>query len=285
MKNTNTNMTNMIVKNFNSINEFLKYLEKNSYNKVFENYTQSSIEGEFSFTGTRNYDEAIDLLKHGWNEKAKEIENKLKADKKVIANNKSQKSVYDVVGYQPSVPRYLQGIPTNMINNKPTIKKQPVVTLIKNIGYNAYTSKGEILNESIKALKIIQRIEQSGIKVNLDLIKCTESNNNNKSEKQDMMTRIRIKNANERLNISKLAFPLAHPSMLRRIMFAYTEKCQELTDFSYRNGYGRSRNTIEEIKKWMKSANKAKKDNEYVIPGFINENIEKAIEEIGLKIK
>ena len=35
--------------------------------------------------------------------------------------------------------------------------------------------------------------------------------------------KVRIKSANERLNINKLSFPLVHPSMLRRLFFRFVE--------------------------------------------------------------
>ena len=264
----------IIRENFKNIHQLIEYIKNNPRNPVFANerFLASSEVDSYrtNFTKTKTFDEALHLLQYGWHEKAKELENRLKA-KKINATNKSQKSIYDVVGHQASVPRYLQGIPTNMVNKKTIIKKQPVITIVKNIGYNSNVDSETIMEQSVKALQIIQTIENSGTRVNLDLIKYTSG------IKQNMVTRIRIKNAGERLNISKMAFPLIHPSMLRRIMFAHVETCRELRDNSYSGGYGRSMNTHEELKSVVKN-------NEYVIPGFI-ENVDDTIKEMGLKTK
>jgi len=40
------------------------------------------------------------------------------------------------------------------------------------------------------------------------------------------------------MNISKLAFPLVHPSMLRRLMFKYLEVTDLITNRDFANGYG-----------------------------------------------
>ena len=263
--------------NFKSIRDLVKYISDKPLNSVFKNTHKtmlaSSEEGSYrvSFTKTSSLDEAMDLLLHGWNDEAKKIEGRLKADKKINATDKYSKVSFDVIGHQASVPRYLQGIPTNMVNKKTIVKKQPVITIVKNIGYNGDVSAERIYEESIKALKIIKSIEASGVRVNLDVIKYTVGN------KQSTCTRIRLKNASERLNVSKMAFPLVHPSMLRRIMFAYMERCEELTDTGFRVGYGRSENSHSALKAQVKP-------NEYVLPGFIN-NIDETIKEIGLKIK
>ena len=47
-----------------------------------------------------------------------------------------------------------------------------------------------------------------------------------------------MKSANERLNISKLAFPLVHPSMFRRLYFRFIEVYPTIPrSFTY--GYGK----------------------------------------------
>lgn len=270
-------MGKTIVQSFRSITELLNFIESAPLNEVYKNSNVKDLpsheesQHRFSFTGTQSFEEAKNLLKFGWSEMAHKLNVKLQASKRISATDKTVRNTYDVVGFQASVPRYLQGIPTNMINKKQIMKKQPVVTIIKSIGYNAFVSKEEIQEQSIKALQIIQRIEESGIRVNLDIAWYRTSG------KQNLLTRVRIKSANERLNISKMAFPLVHPSMLRRIGFAQTERCIGLTDNNYRYGYGRSENQLEVLKPLFGK-------NEYVIPGVIN-NIEQTIKDMGLNIK
>ena len=49
--------------------------------------------------------------------------------------------------------------------------------------------------------------------------------------------KVRIKNANERLNLSKVSFPLVHPSYLRRINIRWIERF-EYTTKAYNKCYG-----------------------------------------------
>ena len=139
--------------------------------------------------------------------------------------------MFDVVGFQASVPRYLQGIPTNMVNKKLVPIKQKVITLNKDISYNSMTSTQDIIDASIQTLQLIKKIEAQGIRVNLNLILGVKANGNTE------VVKIRLKSANERLNISKLAFPLVHPSMLRRLFFRYIEVAPTVTK-GFKWGYG-----------------------------------------------
>ena len=52
------------------------------------------------------------------------------------------------------------------------------------------------------------------------------------------LIKFKIKSANERLNISNVAFPLIHPSFLRRIMFKVIEHSPIFTP-PFTNSYGR----------------------------------------------
>src|SRR5699024_11437952 len=68
--------------------------------------------------------------------------------------------------------------------------------------------------------------------------------------------------SNEKLNISKLAFPLVNPSMLRRLFFRFIEVYPNVTN-SFVCGYGRPADS-DEIRKIFK--------NEYLLPNFIRKD-------------
>jgi hypothetical protein len=161
-----------------------------------------------------NFDEAEQAFKAGsWNTGIEKLNAAFGAEVKNLEERKRQKMFYDIVGYQASVPRYLQGLPQNMINSKSIQKKEKVVTIVKHIGYLADVTADEIIKNSAKALAILNKIEQMGVRCNLDVYSPASENGTG-------IIRIRIKNANERLSIGKLAFPLANPDMLRRYVFA-----------------------------------------------------------------
>ena len=229
MKETKHNKT--VIREFTSVNEFENYITNSPLNEVFRWETLSSVKGTQSFTQTKSYEEATSLFKNGWDSMAQNITHQLNVKKCQTLDTHVQKVMFDVVGFQASVPRYLQGIPTNMVNKKLVPIKQKVITLNKDISYNAYTSTQDIIDASIQTLQLIKKLEAQGIRVNLNLIFGA------KADKNTEVVKIRLKSANERLNISKLAFPLVHPSMLRRLLFRYIEVAPTVTK-GFRWGYG-----------------------------------------------
>lgn len=246
---------------FNSISEFVNYIETTPLNDVFRwEQLHSSRRLIHGFNLTGSYNEAKKLLEHGWTSMAKRLEGQLKAMASEIEYATTRRSIYDVAGFQASVPRYLQGIPTNMINQKVVMKKQKVITLVKSFGYHAGVSTDEIVEHSLKALQIIRKVESQGYRVNLDIVSAAESPDCN----EKVGVKIRIKSANEKLNISKLAFPLIHPDMLRRLKFRFTEVCPDVTSKTWKGGYGRPIYNEEVLRPHLGP-------NAYFLPSFIDD--------------
>lgn len=219
---------------FDSLSEFYDYLCKTEYNNAFVNRNKvSGIEGfeRYKFTGTMTFNDAVNLMKNGWKDMSKELTQKLKVFEKGMETATRRKQIYSVAGYQACVPRYLQGIPENMIATKNVPMKNKVITLVKSINYSANVKTKEIIEESVKAMAIVKKLESEGYRVNLDLMLGAK-------QRYKFACRIRLKSANERLNVSKLAFPLVHPSMLRRLYFRFIEVYPHITsDFVGNYGY------------------------------------------------
>lgn len=223
---------------FNSIQEFYDYIRDTPLNSTFSrgNYLASQ-KSRPSWCGTSSFEEATNLLKNGWTYGAQNLTQKLKvaeADKQVQT---TYRNILSMAGYQAIVPLYLNGVPNNMVNKKMVPVKQRVLTINKALSASASVSSETLMNESVKCFQIIKKIEASGIRVNLNLMISTGH----------VCVKIRLKSAGEKLNISKLAFPLVHTSMFRRLYFKFIETYPTIPR-SYRNGYGRVP-TEEEFKK------------------------------------
>ena len=245
------------IREFDSLNEFESYITNTPLNETFRWQKLSSTNGSYSFTQTQSYEEATKLLKDGWSSMAQEITKKLNVIKNQVVNEHVQKILYDVVGFQASVPRYLQGIPTSMVNKKLVPVKQKVITLDKDISYNASIKTEQIIEASVQTLQLIKKIEAQGIRVNLNLIWGVAAGDTKE------VAKVRLKSANERLNISKLSFPLVHPSMLRRLCFRYLEVAPTVTK-SYTWGYGAPLDGSK-LKTYCK--------DEYVLPRLFDGNL------------
>ena len=229
------NSTDIDVISYKSIQEFYNYLINTPINKSFRWEELKSVKNDYSFTGTNSFDDAVDLLKNGYKDGSSKLQKRLKVEETKMATITKRKTVYGVQGYQPCVPLYLNGVPTNMITtvNKPV--KQKIVILNKDVSYNALFLKDEIEEESIKAFRIIRKLESQGYRCELNVVLGTSERF--KSKPRAFACRVRIKSADERLNISKMVFPLIHPSMLRRLYFRFIEVYPEVTK-QFTSGYG-----------------------------------------------
>jgi hypothetical protein len=253
----NKKQRDVYIMEFSSISELVNHCKTAEINRRVWS-TQKSISANYEFTMTRNYDEAVNLLLNGYTQGAEKLNKTLKLKK--LQSKEVQRMTNDIVGFQPNVPRYLQGIPTNMINTKTVMKKERVVTLIKAVNYHGGIKPSQIMDDSVKFLQLVQAIEAKGIRVNIEVVSWVEY----QGSSEEIMMRVPIKKANERVNISKMSFPLTHPSMLRRIIFRSRETELRVKTSGFGYTYGQSTRAAQMVPVLLKK-------NEYYIPTMITE--------------
>lgn len=256
------NKTTKDVIEFDSLQEFYKYICDTPINEAFRWASHdSSATGKWStsWTKTENFEEATELFKNGWSDMASKLVQRLKVIESKTEPTMKPRNQLNVCGYQAVVPLYLQGVPNNMIDKKMVPIKQKVITLNKSIDYSGGTSSDRIVEESIKAMMIVKKLEAQGYRCNLNIVLGTSKGS------CKFYVKVRIKSANEKLNISKLAFPLVHPSMLRRLFFRFMEVYPKITsEFVHNYGYPASSADMRNIFK-----------GEYLLPNFIAKDVTK----------
>ena len=223
------------VVSFNSLGEFSDYITFTSTNASFDGVRLSSFEGDEYFTKTESFEEAMKLFREGWSVEAQDLVIKLAEAEKKAQVQSVNRRCYDVAGGFVSVPRYIQGKPNCMIRMKKQQIKQRVIDVYKSIDYSGSTSADTIIEESIKAMQLVKRIESMGVRANLFITMGVKTFSNT----YKVIVNIKVKDASEKLNVSKLAFPLAHPSMLRRLMFRFIEVSNYTNSTKYVYSYGR----------------------------------------------
>lgn len=241
----------------------LSFSDSNTYINMFENITDisqflnskqrksgrdnGSEERDEDFTGTKTYEEAFELMKYGDENLYKEFkEKKAKVNIDKLLGNAVRKQKYEnrLYGCIPNVPAYLLGHPLNMINPEVGKISHKVINIFLSVGVPWNVNKDDITRNGIIYLSVIDLLEKAGYRCNL-YAGVTAS-----GSKAEYMY-VRIKTDREPLNIKKLVFPLAHPSMLRRIYFRWAE----VNDYDYditHSGYG-SNDSIGRIKDTMKN--------------------------------
>lgn len=265
-----TSRCNYTKVSFNSINDLMNFIKNTPYTPEGKTWNTSidTSEKTARFTKTNSFEEATDLLYHGWESGAKLLTTKLNArNGSPVAKNKT---VYDVAGFQCSVPRYLQGIPTNMIQNKRVAAKTKVANVVKSFAYASMVKAERIEEESIKFLEMVQNMEQSGTRCNVFV---TIPFYLTSSAKNIVCIDVKIKDSTQRMNVKQMAFPLMHPSMLRRIIFNVIEKLEETRNVGSYHGYVIGEQKV--VKETM--------DNVYYIPAVVEEQNIKQIEKYFVK--
>ena len=166
---------------FDSLNEFYKYICDTPINEAFRWAEHSSVTGSERFTKTKSFNEAVDLFKHGWSDMATQLVQKLKVIESKTEPMMKPRNALGVCGYQAIVPLYLQGVPNNMMNKKMVPIKQKVININKSIDYSGGTSANTIIEESIKAMQIVKKLEAQGYRCNLNICNITKSFNSRNS--------------------------------------------------------------------------------------------------------
>ena len=224
---------NVMAYDFDSITEFIDYLDKTPTNtKVWENSDLSSHDSDYSFCKTRTFKEAEELCKYGYHENfEKLVKLKLSLEKYIKIVNQRNRQFNDYVGYAPNVKAYLEGNPLSMFNKKPVEREH--IDIYFNSANIASVSSDQIFNRGAISLCIVEILEKLGFSVGLKVFTMSSEGS------QVHYVNLNLKKSGERLNIQKLFFPFCHPSFFRRLIFRIMEQTPDITS-SWTYGYGRT---------------------------------------------
>lgn len=226
---------------FASINEMLRTIESRNNNSVM-NDRHSSFYNDYSFTGTHSYDEAIELFRNGDKDKYYQINQGLRTSNDSKTALLPRRQVRNgVVGYAPNVPNAIMGLPNSMIYTEKVNMKSKTVSILYSICGNCGVKSHTFIRCGIALLNAVNALELSGYRVEIKILFFNAVGSNEKT--RGLVT---VKRYNEHLDLLKMAFPLANPSMFRRFGFKWIETQPELTDGYYNGGYG-SDNSDEDL--------------------------------------
>lgn len=195
--------------------------------------SDSSNDGDKSFTGTASFNEAEDLRKYG-DKKSKEKIMKVKeTTDKVFEKYAGQKVKLfnDVVGFQPIVPNAILGLPLSMVNQKRLPRKVKTIDIFYNASIAWHVDREDIELKGAYVLSAIDALERSGYRVNLHVGSISMNG------RYPSGYFINVKKAEQPLNLLKVAYYLVHPSFLRRTSFRIKENEESIEDCT-NSGYG-----------------------------------------------
>jgi hypothetical protein len=222
---------------FESFGDFLQFVDvpvKGVFNSSHQTGKSAS-----EFRGTSSFAEAMNLARNGWEEGTKELEVYASQFTNVLGSLlQIDEYFYDVTGQDFDLDRVLIGEPEAWLNSEPVQVKAPALHTLKfvvNIGASNGVSKESIMQRGGAITALIMLLEKSRRRVELELVTRVavrpqwEDKTNHLADCNIGTGKILAKQAGDDLDFGKLAFMLAHPSMLRRLGAALKENYSNKT--------------------------------------------------------
>lgn len=224
---------NIVKEHFTSIHQMLNVINNRPNNEVMKN-KESSKKGDKEFTGTENWEEAVYLFENGYTDVLDKIKAGVAAGIKKTETIQKRRTSTGVVGYAAHVPNAIMGLPNSMIYTQATPQKIKAVSINYNICENCNVEAEEFIKSGVAVLNVINRLELNGCRVNLKITFYSAE-----CDGEYAFGSVDVKHYREHMDLQKLCFPVANPSMFRRFGFKWLETCNGITK-SWNWGYGRS---------------------------------------------
>lgn len=203
---------------------------------AFENNSKDSVTGSTrdSWTGGLTFDDAIEAGMMGWPEGREKMMKTVEAITESLpkAGDSGRTAGFDYEymedGDELCIDSYLEGDDRYWLQPQFSAEK-PIVRIFINIGASGGVGGETLISRGVVLGAMIVKLERLGYGVQLFVGDAGTSAN------QRFAATIRIKESDEYLNYDVLAFWVAHPAALRRLMF----RIIEAADASVANvGYG-----------------------------------------------
>lgn len=208
---------------FETMDSFFKFITTAQNNKVFA-YEHGSDRNSENFTGTKNFSEAAELFRNGWDAGLEKIKAGKGGDFASPAPRALVRNYY--VGACPNVPRALQGLPDAMRQVYRTPQKQKVMTVFIDMCVSSMLDKDRYQKVGGYIYQAIKAIEEQGTRVEI-ITGFADSIGTNRRAAEELIIcpEITLKKASETLDAGRLSFALVHVGMFRRLCFKYIETC------------------------------------------------------------
>lgn len=181
-----------------------------------------------SWTLGHSFDEVMRLAREGWEDGVCQISEAARAP----ANNTMKAWRYDMAGEMPDVPRFLGGDPAHMRRRGHENAHRPIVSIFVNNWINGMINAQQMVNYGAAMVAWIDRIEAAGKRVEL-IVGTVAPQSGGCRENRVLSASWKVKGAQDPLDLSALAFSLAHPGASRRIGWALWGCSQRVEDSGF----------------------------------------------------
>jgi hypothetical protein len=219
---------------FENLSDYWDYAFRES-----DSREKSSRNSSSSWYGNLSWAQSKQLAQNGWVEGMKKIE-KIQASLSPLLTNKIAQATqeYALCGGRIDIGSYLANDPECFIIH-PNVEKElegKIITIVCSISFSSSISAAVIIQRGAIICALVDAIEYAGYRVEL-ICNWAVSNSSiyrtYETEEQDWFeVDVTLKKSNQPLQMVELAFCLAHPSMLRRMMFSIAE-LEGWADYAY----------------------------------------------------
>ena len=205
----------IVVRQYRDIAQFIEMMGERKEGWVeYSSHRDSKPE----WYGTKNYEEADNLLKNGDGNLTRKILSSYNRVTKVSSKSMRDRIVCDVVGFTPHVPNYIAGVPMNMVNKKRVAVPTPTMTIVWSRAADWTIDSDKLAEVSALVLAAVNEIQRGKVRVNLYCGTLIKSRYRKEKIKAAGWI-FKLKDANKPLDVRRCAYPMAHTSMLRRHFF------------------------------------------------------------------
>lgn len=228
---------------FEDLNEFWKYSFQDS--KARTKSSRNNDDDYLHWSGGLTWEQAKQMAVNGWREGMREID-KYRAKIVPIVTEKvlRPKQIYSVAGYNVDVGSFMANEPECFIAREYEERNYPgqIYKIVASISFSVSITPETIIQRGAMICALIDAIEFAGHRAEVICNAASTVSDNSKYRQEKYKENgwfevsVTVKKVSQPLEMSDLAFCLAHPAMLRRIMFSAAE-LEGWSDFTC-NYYG-----------------------------------------------
>jgi len=211
---------------YSSFYDFVDFIDnaecKRENDPSSDKWKETSFHGDFE--GSYSLDAALKTAESGWQKGADKMRDLMGdlADGLKSGSRPRTEMVGSRAGGKVNVPAYLQGEPRHMqrpeqIGNQTSRGKTMILTA--NFCAGGYVDAGDLILRGAAVGAVALILESMGYPTEINAAVTSTYD-----EEVYATHNIRVKRSNGYLNESSIAFALAHPCMLRRLMFRFVEQ-------------------------------------------------------------
>lgn len=165
-----------------------------------------------------SWQDSIKMLRDGWAEKVPSFTDVVAAHG--IRDVRRPKVRWDVDGSEPDIAAYLSGVPESMLETVRIARPLPALRLAVNVTRSFQVSAATITALGRQVLILTEALRTAGVPVEVWAIGGVRNLRTN----DVLETRVLIQEMGRPVDVSRLAYWLAHPAALRRTLFALWEQ-------------------------------------------------------------